>query len=217
MFIFAIPPQERKDMRYRLIVALVVAMVLTIVLTADGKTQRIDQAIYSFAIAALLWLFIDIGDFYFFSNTGKRFPFTKKRYLYVAVAAFVANYGGFFIGDSFTGWSLLTTKPTQVVIWAILSSALTLFSIWLFTLQEHHKEDRLSTNEARLKLLESQLEPHMLFNTLANLRALVQTDPALAVQMLDRIVDYMRATLGGSLATRHALSAEFVRLDDYLD
>ena len=31
--------------------------------------------------------------------------------------------------------------------------------------------------EAQLKLLESQLEPHMLFNTLANLRALIGADP----------------------------------------
>jgi hypothetical protein len=30
---------------------------------------------------------------------------------------------------------------------------------------------------ARLKLLETQLEPHMLFNTLANLRVLIGTDP----------------------------------------
>ena len=33
-------------------------------------------------------------------------------------------------------------------------------------------------NEARLKLLETQLEPHMLFNTLANLRALIAFRPA---------------------------------------
>ena len=35
--------------------------------------------------------------------------------------------------------------------------------------------------------------------------------------MLDRIVDYMRATLGGSRAVMHPLRKEFERLDDYLD
>jgi sensor histidine kinase YesM len=71
--------------------------------------------------------------------------------------------------------------------------------------------------ESRLKLLESQLEPHMLFNTLANLRALVQSDKVLATQMLDRIVSYMRAIVSGSRETMHSLREEFERLDDYLD
>lgn len=70
--------------------------------------------------------------------------------------------------------------------------------------------------EARLKLLETQLEPHMLFNTLANLRVLIATDPERAVAMLDRLNDYLRATLGGSRSTLHPLSQEFDRLADYL-
>jgi sensor histidine kinase YesM len=70
--------------------------------------------------------------------------------------------------------------------------------------------------ETRLKLLESQLEPHMLFNTLANLRALIALDPARAQAMLDRLIDFLRATLGASRAPLHPLSAEFSRLADYL-
>jgi hypothetical protein len=38
-------------------------------------------------------------------------------------------------------------------------------------------EVRRHANEARLKLLETQLEPHMLFNTLANLRVLIGGGP----------------------------------------
>lgn len=71
--------------------------------------------------------------------------------------------------------------------------------------------------EARLKLLETQLEPHMLFNTLANLRVLISSDPERAVAMLDRLNDYLRATLSGSLASSHTLQAEFDRLRDYLE
>jgi signal transduction histidine kinase len=70
--------------------------------------------------------------------------------------------------------------------------------------------------ETRLKLLESQLEPHMLFNTLANLRALIAVDPERAQAMLDRLIDFLRATLGASRAPLHRLSAEFDRLSDYL-
>ena len=72
-------------------------------------------------------------------------------------------------------------------------------------------------SEAKLRLLETQLEPHMLFNTLANLRALITTDPPRAVAMLDRLNSYLRVTLSGSRAVSHPLSAEFDRLRDYLE
>lgn len=78
-------------------------------------------------------------------------------------------------------------------------------------------EARQHASEARLKLLETQLEPHMLFNTLANLRALIGTDPQRAQQMLDHMIDYLRATLGASLSPTHPLQAEFDRLRDYLE
>jgi signal transduction histidine kinase len=70
--------------------------------------------------------------------------------------------------------------------------------------------------ENQLKLLESQLEPHMLFNTLANLRVLITLDPPRAQAMLDRLIAFLRATLNASRVGTHPLSAEFERLDDYL-
>lgn len=70
--------------------------------------------------------------------------------------------------------------------------------------------------ETQLKLMESQLEPHMLFNTLANLRALIGVDPAQAQAMLDRLIDFLRGTLQATRVERHALSVEFARLGDYL-
>ncbi len=70
--------------------------------------------------------------------------------------------------------------------------------------------------EHQLKLLESQLEPHMLFNTLANLRVLIGVDPARAQSMLDQLIAFLRATLAGSRAAQHPLRAEFARLADYL-
>ena len=70
--------------------------------------------------------------------------------------------------------------------------------------------------EHQLKLLESQLEPHMLFNTLANLRVLIGLDPARAQAMLDQLISFLRATLEASRAGQHPLAAEFARLGDYL-
>ena len=71
--------------------------------------------------------------------------------------------------------------------------------------------------EQRLMLLSSQLEPHMLFNTLANLRALIGVDPPRAQAMLDRLILFLRATLDASRASTHPLDHEFARLADYLE
>jgi sensor histidine kinase YesM len=61
----------------------------------------------------------------------------------------------------------------------------------------------------------------MLFNTLANLRALIATDPPRAIGMLDRLNDYLRATLRASRTDgstgSHTLADEFARLRDYLE
>jgi signal transduction histidine kinase len=70
--------------------------------------------------------------------------------------------------------------------------------------------------EHQLRLLQSQLEPHMLFNTLANLRVLITLDPPRAQAMLDRLIAFLRATLQASRTERHALQVEFDRLADYL-
>jgi LytS/YehU family sensor histidine kinase len=78
------------------------------------------------------------------------------------------------------------------------------------------RAERLAA-EQRLKLLASQLEPHMLFNTLANLRALIGVDPQRAQTMLDHLIVFLRATLEASRSNTHPLAAEFARLTDYLE
>ncbi|MCV2359180.1 histidine kinase [Paucibacter sp. TC2R-5] len=70
--------------------------------------------------------------------------------------------------------------------------------------------------ENKLRLLESQLEPHMLFNTLANLRVLIGLDPVRAQAMLDQLIGFLRATLNASRSSSHPLRDEFARLRDYL-
>src|SRR5690349_7349605 len=49
--------------------------------------------------------------------------------------------------------------------------------------------------QAELKLLQAQVEPHFLFNTLANVRYLVQTGSPDALAMLDHLIHYLRTSL----------------------
>lgn len=65
---------------------------------------------------------------------------------------------------------------------------------------QHHQELaqlRAAKQESdhRLGLLQAQVEPHFLFNTLASVRALVRQDPAQAEATLDALVDHLRATI----------------------
>jgi LytS/YehU family sensor histidine kinase len=70
--------------------------------------------------------------------------------------------------------------------------------------------------ESQLQLLRAQLDPHMMFNTLANLHALIDADPPRAQAMLEHLITFLRATLHGSRALSHTLRDEFARLHDYL-
>ncbi len=49
--------------------------------------------------------------------------------------------------------------------------------------------------ELRLSVLAAQVEPHFLFNTLAGVRSAIATDPARASDMIDHLVDYLRASI----------------------
>ena len=59
---------------------------------------------------------------------------------------------------------------------------------------ERHQLEK-NVLEARLQLMQAQVEPHFLFNTLANVQHLVETDPASASRMLESLIQYLRAAL----------------------
>lgn len=71
--------------------------------------------------------------------------------------------------------------------------------------------------ESHLRMLSAQIEPHMLFNTLANLRCLVSSDPARAQFMLDRLIQLLRLSLTVSRSDRVSLKDVFWFLSAYLD
>ena len=49
--------------------------------------------------------------------------------------------------------------------------------------------------DLRLRVLQAQVEPHFLFNTLASVRALIRQDPAQSEATLDALVGYLRASI----------------------
>lgn len=70
--------------------------------------------------------------------------------------------------------------------------------------------------EAQLRLLQAQIEPHFLFNTLANVQGLIDYDPATAKLMLERFTDYLRASLQQLRHEASSLRQELAMADAYL-
>ena len=71
--------------------------------------------------------------------------------------------------------------------------------------------------EARLRALQAQIEPHFLYNTLANVVSLIETQPVQARRMLERFIDYLRASLAASRAEHATLGSELDLAGAYLD
>ncbi len=71
--------------------------------------------------------------------------------------------------------------------------------------------------DARLRLLHAQIEPHFLFNTLANVQQLVESGSSRAAPVLQSLIAYLRAavpTLGDDNAT---LGTEMALVQAYLE
>lgn len=70
---------------------------------------------------------------------------------------------------------------------------------------------------ARLSLLQAQVEPHFLYNTLASAQYLTRTDPASADAMLGHLIDYLRHSLPRTDRALSTLGEELERSRAYLE
>lgn len=71
--------------------------------------------------------------------------------------------------------------------------------------------------DARLRLLQAQVEPHFLFNTLANVRALVETGSPQAAPVLRSLIAYLRAAMPRLQGESTTLGDELALVQAYLE
>lgn len=194
---------------------------IALALTLAGRGRWDVQLAYSLAIGLSAWLVIDLGRFAL--NGGKGWPRGWRGVLLVAVGSVCGLVLGSQVGDAYSGQAAPLWRsrwpPSTLVITVLAAVAVSFFLHSRARTQQlalQAAQAQRDAAQARLALLQAQLEPHMLFNTLANLRVLVATDPARAQAMLDHLIAWLRATLGASRASLHPLQDEFARLADYL-
>jgi len=70
--------------------------------------------------------------------------------------------------------------------------------------------------ETHLKLLQAQIEPHFLFNTLSNILTLLDTDPEKGKSMLSDLTRYLRTSLSKTRKEMSTVAQEMELIQDYL-
>ncbi|MDZ7855351.1 sensor histidine kinase [Sphaerotilus sp.] len=217
----------------RIALTLGLAVLISLALTLASHGRFVDNLVYSLAIGLLCELMLDGGRRGIAwvlhrrapdnLAAGQGWPGWGWMGVCIVVGVPVAYLGGHALGDWVTGYrsSLGNWRPNMAML--MVSLSLGLGATFFFKSQGELAATRAEAESAlrmaaehRLKLLESQLEPHMLFNTLANLRVLIALDPPQAQAMLDHLIAFLRSTLQGSRTTLHPLQVEFERLRDYL-
>ncbi|MES3012875.1 MAG: histidine kinase [Pseudomonadota bacterium] len=231
------PAQRRRRFLVRGLRSVGFGAVIALMITAGFGSAFGPNLVQSVSISICCWFAIDAGRIplarWSHRNDPPGSPEAASQWPgwpLMLVAIVVGSAVGFSVGGAIANLILGRSLggnfrgDWQQVVALLVGSLVpgTVITYWFYSRETIAAKEaavqaaRRQAAEHQLKLLESQLEPHMLFNTLANLRVLIGVDPKRAQAMLDQLIAFLRATLAGSRAAQHPLRAEFARLADYL-
>jgi sensor histidine kinase YesM len=130
----------------------------------------------------------------------------------------------FLLGYPHTMSPLFWQSIAIGMMFAVIGSSLFLLAERGHRLELEVRQRRLAEaeqarreTEARLRLLQAQIEPHFLFNTLANVASLIEADPPRARALLDRLNDWLRFALARARSERASLGDELDLLENWLE
>ena len=120
------------------------------------------------------------------------------------------------------GFSALTALSLFFAPWAALAAVVRQKEAWAreqaLAFDLERSEFERQALDSRLRLLQAQVAPHFLFNTLANVQALVETHSPRAPDVLRSLVNYLRAAVprlgddGGTIARELELVEAYLSL-----
>jgi Histidine kinase len=106
------------------------------------------------------------------------------------------------------------------IVFSLVAGSIALFInfSWVQLAQSKRDVERAerAAIEAQLRALQAQIEPHFLFNTLANLDALIAVDAGQARNLLANLIRYLRAALTHARSEAATLQTEVELLKAYL-
>jgi len=155
------------------------------------------------------------------------------RAAYFSAIPIVAIFPGYLLGFrllNMRGGPEWLMQPRSVALIVAVSMLMTSVLLMIFIPRERaakaeaamaREQARVAAAEkaaetARFKLLEAQVEPHYLYNTLAHVVSLVDAEPAAAKRMIERLIALLRATASGATEVA-TLGAQVEWLRAYLD
>jgi sensor histidine kinase YesM len=159
-----------------------------------------------------------------------RTPADWRRWLTLLFSLPASVAAGLFLARLLSGFPVAPGSPLYWqslavgLIFGLIGTVAFLLAQRINQLDEEVNRRRLAEEaqarretEARLKLLRAQIEPHFLFNTLANVGSLIDADPPRARRLLDRLNDWLRASLAQSRKDATRLEDELVWLENWLE
>jgi signal transduction histidine kinase len=121
--------------------------------------------------------------------------------------------GYMLLGHPWGSWS----GARGAIVWTILISALITLCFQLYwSGREREAAAERRASEAQLRLLQGQMEPHFMFNTLGTVLSLIDTDAPQAKRMLETFIDYLRCSLGKLRNGDSTLGEELRMAETYL-
>ena len=119
-------------------------------------------------------------------------------------------------------WWIVGTWPRYALLGALLTAVFVYFRGAEESEAVRHRAEldrallEQQMDEARLQMLQAQIEPHFLFNTLATVRRLYRADPTAAESMLDNLMRYLAVALPQMRASDSTLGRETALAEAYL-
>ncbi len=226
--------------REGLVIVTVVAFVTSLNATTKFLvTVSLVEWFENFAIEFASYLFV--GSAMLLGAVRARHSFPRRTvWQYLAVGAAVVATATLAEGcieawdlyatglpDGWRWWHFPKLVGSQVV--RDSSIGLIIASAWLYVRAEAEHAAAIAacavdvermdreTAEARLQMLEAQIEPHFLFNTLANVRRLYETDPAAGARMMRNLKQYLSVALPQMRAASSSLGKEADHAIAYLN
>jgi hypothetical protein len=124
-----------------------------------------------------------------------------QRTVYFSGSPMLGVLIGWPLGLALAGaepWRWVLKPQGTMVVFSSITLALMMTAAFhhYFASKTRQMDAERRATETQLRLLQAQIEPHFLFNTLANVLSLMDHEPARAKQMLESFTDYLRASLG---------------------